>query len=412
MMNTHPARSARCRIRPLSPGVAHRGNGITDRPLSPGFVGERDRVRGLHSFRRPGFTLVEILVVIVIIGILASLAVPAIMGALDRAKTGAIRTEVEGLSQAVEAYKLQYGSYPPDFVDWSIVERHYRRAFPNIAQSELTLLRSLLQDGNGNYVPTAMDRAEALVWALGGFSSNPEYPFTGTGGPLSQLGTSGVYQINTGRANSLFDFSTELLTYYGTGDGKQQVNPANTLGTGNRYLSTDDDDLFLTYLSADDGAPYVYFDSKTYDYQVSGSNVVGVGEMNGYIGPGGACRPFVSDQPVLKETSGTYGSRVKALKGWRFVNQDSFQIISGGIDGILGDLERYDVDGDDNEDPIYFQYPTGKAIAAIGSASSPQGLIVDQINDYEENALTGTVDNPVADNLANFTSDTMVNDVP
>lgn len=63
--------------------------------------------------RRRAFTLVELLVVIVIIAILASLLLPAITGAMRTAKNSAVTADINTLSQALAAFKEKYGDYPP-----------------------------------------------------------------------------------------------------------------------------------------------------------------------------------------------------------------------------------------------------------------------------------------------------------
>src|SRR3954469_12504455 len=59
-----------------------------------------------------GFTLVELLIVIVILGILAGIVVFAVGNLTSNAKTNACSTEKSTITTAVEAYKAQNGSYP------------------------------------------------------------------------------------------------------------------------------------------------------------------------------------------------------------------------------------------------------------------------------------------------------------
>ncbi len=60
-----------------------------------------------------GFTLIELMVVIVILGILAGLIVPKIMDAPEKAKRSKARMQIESLETALKMYKLDNGVYPP-----------------------------------------------------------------------------------------------------------------------------------------------------------------------------------------------------------------------------------------------------------------------------------------------------------
>ena len=164
--------------------------------------GTRNQIMKTKMTRKDlgGFTLVELLVVITIIGVIAGLAIPAIGQVRKSMLRAAMKAELNVIEQGFDSYKTKYGDYPPDFSDWSIVRRHYLKIFPDIAQSELTLLLLLLDNepdndpttasqaaSPANFLPFAMDRAEAVVWSLGGFSADPQFPFTGEGGPLEFL---------------------------------------------------------------------------------------------------------------------------------------------------------------------------------------------------------------------------------
>jgi len=59
-----------------------------------------------------GFTLIEILVVIIVLGLLAALVGPRILGRVSEAKSAAARTQIELLGLALDNYRLDNGSYP------------------------------------------------------------------------------------------------------------------------------------------------------------------------------------------------------------------------------------------------------------------------------------------------------------
>ena len=62
-----------------------------------------------------GFTLVELLIVIVILGILAAVTVFAVRGITDKGQKNACAVEARTLSTGVEAYYAQYGSDPATY---------------------------------------------------------------------------------------------------------------------------------------------------------------------------------------------------------------------------------------------------------------------------------------------------------
>ena len=59
-----------------------------------------------------GFTLVEIMVVVVILGVLAVLVVPRVVGRADDARAVAAKQDVAAIMQALKLYRLDNGRYP------------------------------------------------------------------------------------------------------------------------------------------------------------------------------------------------------------------------------------------------------------------------------------------------------------
>ena len=74
----------------------------------------RKREKGMKKVKHneKGFTLIELMVVIVILGILAGLIVPRIMGRPDEARRAKARIQIESLETALKLYKLDNGNYP------------------------------------------------------------------------------------------------------------------------------------------------------------------------------------------------------------------------------------------------------------------------------------------------------------
>jgi len=69
--------------------------------------------RRAGKFRdRSGFTLIEIMVVIVILGLLAALVVPKLVGRTEEAKKTQSRVQIKSLEQALELFKLDNGFFP------------------------------------------------------------------------------------------------------------------------------------------------------------------------------------------------------------------------------------------------------------------------------------------------------------
>ena len=62
--------------------------------------------------KQAGFTLIELMVVVVILAILAGLIIPRFMGETDKAKQAKAKMQIESLESALKMYKLDNGSYP------------------------------------------------------------------------------------------------------------------------------------------------------------------------------------------------------------------------------------------------------------------------------------------------------------
>jgi general secretion pathway protein G len=73
---------------------------------------ERERNGRSRGLSRAGFTLLEIMVVIVILGLLAALVVPKLIGRTEEAKQTQTRLQIKNIEQALQLFKLDNGFYP------------------------------------------------------------------------------------------------------------------------------------------------------------------------------------------------------------------------------------------------------------------------------------------------------------
>lgn len=257
-----------------------------------------------------GFTLVELLVVIVIITILAALIVPVVMNAIRTAKLAAIKLEVDSLQQALEQYAVEMGEYPPDFSDVdhlnadentelkmkvNAINAHLSRKFRN---------RNLSVDQLSPDELKALNPTTALYFWLRGFSNDPSRPLTGAGDRTPR-----------------YEFKDQQLVYF---------NPNGVAVV--KYLHS----IAYYYPGADTKkTPYLYYrankrvdPTKPTEYQKADQWVVS--RMN------------LAD-PRMPATQGLdvalprpYFQRTSEQTPIEYASNTKFQIISASIDGEYG----------------------------------------------------------------------------
>lgn len=83
-----------------------------------------------HALARPqhGFTLIEVLVVIVLISILAAIAVPVVSGSVERAREAALKENLQVMRKSLDDYFADHGRYPANLQ--TLVDQRYLRFIP------------------------------------------------------------------------------------------------------------------------------------------------------------------------------------------------------------------------------------------------------------------------------------------
>lgn len=97
-------------------GLAESCNSEPEHNLNPATRSLASRLAARSSIARmnraSGFTLIEVMVVIVILGVLAALIVPNVMGRGEKAKVDTTSITLKGVAGALDQYKLDNGRYP------------------------------------------------------------------------------------------------------------------------------------------------------------------------------------------------------------------------------------------------------------------------------------------------------------
>jgi prepilin-type N-terminal cleavage/methylation domain-containing protein len=326
--------------------------------------------------RRGGFTLVELLAVIMIIALLAALVTPAVMRSLSSAKAAAVKTEIDLLHMALMNYKNEYGAFPPADMRglWGgssvnkghAAYKHLLRNFPRINEPDSGVASPY------RYM-AQMSPAQALVFWLQGYYDNPQYPLTND---LPLDPSNPRSGDNNGSRKKLFDFDDKRLyaasRYFQAISNAQWGNPQR-FTPRNKASGFDKDYPVYFPNQGNAGVPYVYFPHTTYNAGPLGPVTVAISSFGAnppvfYYHAVSTVGETTYISPYFNSSVPSSPSRAQLQQ-----NPDTFQLIAGGADGIYaaaGTVVAAFPDKIEPPSPLSFN---GQAISPLPSVSQAAG---------------------------------------
>jgi general secretion pathway protein G len=154
------------------------------------------------------FTLVELLVVVAIISILATISLPNFQHAMTKSRVAAAQKEMQTLSTAIEAYALDYNVYPLDGNDWFDKKEEYYDQLH--IQSVLTTPTTFISEIPDDLFHQKHMHKDDLM-AERHFQFGPPYPYIymSKGNFTTHRGAPKAYYIFSVGPNHYFDNASE-----------------------------------------------------------------------------------------------------------------------------------------------------------------------------------------------------------
>ena len=117
-----------------------------------------NRIRNLGS---KGFTLIELMVVMVIIGLLAATVVPKFFGQVDKAMQQDAQAQIELLGQALDLYRLEKHKYPTSDEGLDAIKSYLKKTIPKDPWGNDFIYESPGKEGRGyDLISYGADNAE------------------------------------------------------------------------------------------------------------------------------------------------------------------------------------------------------------------------------------------------------------
>ena len=142
--------------------------------------------RRIFPFDKRGFTLIELMIVITIVGILASIAVPNYQVGIIKAKEAVLREDLYNFRSVIDQFRADQGKYPDSIAE--LKDKNYLRDIP----------KDPITGTTDSWVTSPPPDPPATTGAAGTTASGSSTPVSPVTPPASDAGPGNVYDIHSG----------------------------------------------------------------------------------------------------------------------------------------------------------------------------------------------------------------------